>query len=422
MYEKTTLNNGLTVATHYMPNRISVSLGVWVKVGSRYEQEQLNGISHFLEHLLFKGTEKRSCEEIKQAVEGIGGSLNGFTSEELTCYLTKVPGKYLSSALDVLADMALNSRLASRDIEMERKVILEEIRMYKDLPGHLVMDLLAKLLWPNQPLGRNIAGEYACIRSITPKQLHDYKQNFYQLNNMFVIACGNLKHNELVEECKRHLGLLSKKQTNGFVAAEQKQTQPQLEIKVKDTEQTHLALGLHSIPHNHPARFSLGLLHIILGANMSSRLFQEVREERGLAYEIGTSVKLYQDAGGFLVHAGIDNQRVIEALEVILEQLRKIKNEEVKPDELNRAKEYYIGQLSLALEDTSDHMLWLGESSILLKKFLYPEQIIRQVEKVGPDELRQLANKILQNRNLNLALIGPLKEKDKQRIKERLTV
>lgn len=422
MYEKATFNNGLTVASHYMPNRVSVSLGIWVKVGSRYERKNASGISHFLEHLLFKGTAKRSCEEIKQAIEGIGGSLNGFTSEELTCYLTKVPGKYLGLALEVLADMALNSRLASSDIEMERKVILEEIRMYKDLPGHLVVDLLTKLLWPGQPLGRNIAGEYESVKSITPKQLHDYKQKFYQLGNIFVIACGNLKHSQLLEECKRHLAASSARQTDRFALAYHKQTQPQLEIKVKDTEQTHLALGTHSMPRNHPARFSLGLLHIILGANMSSRLFREVREERGLAYEIGTSVKFFQDTGAFFVHAGVDNKRVLEALEVILEQLVKIKKEKVRLDEFKRAKEYYIGQLLLALEDTPDHMLWLGESSISLKKLLYPDQVIRRVQKVEPDDLKQVANKILQNRNLSLALIGPIKDKDKKRIKERLAV
>jgi predicted Zn-dependent peptidase len=205
------------------------------------------------------------------------------------------------------------------------------------------------------------------------------------------------------------------------VPASLEQRAPQLKLQLKNTEQTHLALGVHGLPKNHPGRFTLSLLHIILGANMSSRLFREVREERGLAYEIGTSLKFFQDSGAFIVHAGIDNRRVSEALEIILRQLKEIKDKEVNAEELNRAKEYYIGQLMLALEDTADYMLWLGENFISLNRFLYAAEVIQRVKKVKADDLKRLANKILQNRNLNLALIGPLKDKDKKRIKTRLS-
>ncbi|MBU3933190.1 MAG: insulinase family protein [Candidatus Omnitrophica bacterium] len=421
MYKKTRLNNGLTVATHQMPERASVSLGIWLRVGARYEKEDISGISHFLEHLLFKGTEKRSCEELKQSIEGIGGSLNGFTAQELTCYLARVPGKYLASALDVLGDMVLNANLAPQDIKTERKVILEEIRMYKDLPGDFVMEQLMKLLWPGQPLGRNISGEIKTIRGISREQLLAYKQGFYQPANIVVVACGDLKHRQVLEECKRCFYSSGKTQRNKFVPAGQRQTGPRLNFRVKDIKQTHLALGLYGLPRNDPARFILGLLHIILGANMSSRLFREVREERGLAYEIGTSLKFLQDTGAFIVHAGIDNRRVAEALEVILQVLGKIKKTPVEKEELMRAKEYYIGQLMLALEDTSEHMFWLGENFASLNKFLYPEEVIRRVKEIGPGDLKRMANKILQNHSLNLALIGPLKDKDKLRIKERLS-
>ncbi|NQS99455.1 MAG: insulinase family protein [Candidatus Omnitrophica bacterium] len=421
MYEKTQLDNGLTVASHRMPSRVSVSLGVWMKAGSRYEPKDINGISHFLEHLLFKGTAKRSCEEIKQAVEGIGGSLNGFTSEELTCYLARVPGKYLAPALDVLSDMALNACLRTEDIELERKVILEEIRMYKDLPSHFVQDLLDGLLWPDQPLGRNIAGEDETVSGINREQLVTYKQKFYHPKNILVVACGNLRHQALIEKAKNFFATSSRATTNGFVPACEKQQRVQLKIKVKDIEQTHLALGVHSLPRTDPQRFALGLLHIILGANMSSRLFREVRETRGLAYAISTSLKFLQDTGAFMVHAGIDNKRLPEALEIILEQLRLIKKELIAPDELGRAKEYYIGQLILALEDTSNHMLWLGENYISLNEFLEPKEIIRQVQKIEAEELRELAKRILQTSKLNLALIGPIKDKDNNKIKQRLS-
>ena len=422
MYEKTTLNNGLTVATHYMPNRVSVALGIWLKAGSRYETKDINGISHFLEHLLFKGTKKRSCEQLKQSIEGIGGSLNGFTSEELTCYLAKVPARYRASALDVLGDMVLNARLDTADIEMERKVILEEIRMYKDLPAHFVMDLLSGLLWPKHPLGRNIAGETSSINSIGRNELLNYKQRFYRLNNIAVVACGALRHKEFLQACKNYFSSSEGGKVNKFVQAQQTQKNPQVKLQVKDTEQIHLALGVHSLPRNHPGRFALGLLHIILGANMSSRLFREVREKRGLAYDIGTSVKFFQDSGAFIVHAGIDNRRLLEALEVILAQWEQIKEVKIKQEELGRAKEYYIGQLRLALEDTSNHMLWLGEKVASINKVLRPEEIIRRVREIGPDDLKRLAKQILQRRSLNLALIGPIKEKDKKLIKKRLTL
>lgn len=421
MYKKTTLDNGLTVVSHYMPERASVSLGIWVKVGARYESENINGISHFLEHLVFKGTKRRSCEELKQAIEGIGGSLNGFTTQELTCYLAKVPAKYLSGALDVLGDMALNANLASEDIETERQVILEEIRMYNDLPSHAVSDLLNEMLWPDGPLGRSISGEIKTVGKISRAQLLTYKESFYQLNNIVIVACGNLKHRELLEECKRCFSVQAKVKRGKFSSASGKQAGPQTRIQLKDTKQTHLALGFYGLARRDPARFALGLLHVILGANMSSRLFREVREERGLAYEIGTSLKFFQDSGAFVVHAGIDNGRLSEAVEVILGELAKIKKTPVEREELKRAKEYYIGQLLLGLESTCEYMFWLGENFVSLNKFLSPKEVIRRVKEVEASDLNRLANKILDSRSLHLALVGPLKDKNKIRtIKERL--
>lgn len=422
MYEKTVLASGSTLLTHYMPNRISISVGIWVKAGSRYENKNISGISHFLEHLIFKGTKRLTCEQIKQSIEGIGGSLNAFTAEEFTCYMAKFPCKYLGLVLDILGEMVLNASLTPEDIEMERKVILEEIRMYKDLPGHFAIEQLMKLLWPEQPLGMNIAGEISSINSIDRNRLFTYKQKFYQLNNIIIVGCGNLKHREFLEECEKYFSLKAANKINRFVKVRQGQRRPRIRFQVKDIEQTHLAFGLHSLPRSHPGRFSLSLLNIILGANMSSRLFREVREKRGLAYEIGTYLKFFQDTGAFVIHAGIDNQRVIEAIDVILEQLEQIKKDRVEEEELNRAKEYYIGQLMLALEDTSEHMLWLGEKFTSLDRILYPEEIVRKVNEIKAEDLKQLANKILERHRLNLVLIGPLKDKDKKRIEQRLAL
>jgi len=422
MYKKSILDNGLTVATHYMSGRVSVSLGIWIKVGARYESLTNAGISHFLEHLLFKGTKKRNCDEIKQSIEGLGGSLNAFTAKEATCYLAKIPLKHFSSSLDVLTDMVLNATLSECDIKTERKVILEEIRMYKDLPGHFVVDLLSRLLWPNQPLGMNTAGEASSVRSITRKHLLNYRQKFYCLNNIVVVACGSLPHQKVLRAVKKCFSAKpSRAKIKGYFGASCKQTHPQLDLQFKDTEQTHLALGLHGVSRKDPERFALALLHTILGANMSSRLFSKVREEKGLAYEIGSWIKFFADTGAFIVHAGVDNRRVFEAVDVIMKELQRVRVENVQKNELKRAKEYCIGQLMLALEDTSDHMLWLGEGVIGARKFLTPTEVIQRIKKVTASNIRCMAGRIWQNNNLNLALIGPLKDKDRKKIRKRLT-
>lgn len=421
MYKKTILPNGLTVATHHMAKRVSVSLGIWIKVGARYENVNNAGISHFFEHMVFKGTNNRSCEEIKQAIEGLGGSLNAFTAKECTCYLAKVPRKRFALSLEVLADMVLNAKLAASDIETERKVILEEIRMYKDLPGHLVVDMLNRLLWPNQPLGMNTAGRAKSVRLTSRKSLLNFKQNFYCPNNIIITVCSSLSHQKVLDHCERYFSLSVKKREIGkFTFVSQKQDKPQLNCHIKNTEQTHLALGLYGLSRRDPERFAMALLHTILGANMSSRLFREIREERGLAYEIGTWIKLFHDTGAFIVHAGVDNHRVPEVLEVIIGQLCQMKEKNVGIDELNRAKEYCIGQMMLGLEDTAEHMLWLGESIIDSKKFLSPDQIVQRLRKISAADLRCLAKKLFSNQSLNLALIGPLKDTDRKAIKRAL--
>ncbi|MFH1245886.1 MAG: pitrilysin family protein [Candidatus Omnitrophota bacterium] len=420
MYKKTCLNNGLTILTYYMPNRVSVSLGVWIKVGARYEAQEINGISHFLEHLVFKGTKTKNCEQIKQTIEGAGGTLNGFTSEEVTCYLAKVPAKYIGAAVDVLADLALNAELKCEDIETERRVILEEIRMYNDLPSHLVMELLIKLLWPNQSLGRHIAGEAGSVSSIDRAKLLKFQEEFYSLNNITVVACGNVRHDKFVKQCRTHFASGRSGSANRFTAAYEKQAGLQLSLNVKQTEQTYLALGLHGFFRGHPDYYGLEILHILLGANMSSRLFREVREKRGLAYEIGTSVRCFQDAGAFIVHAGADNQRIKEVLQVVIEQLREIKTHPVEKEELNRAKEYYIGQLRLGLEETAEHMLWLGESFVSLNKVVYPRKVIRAAASVTAQDIMRIAGELFKDTKLNLALIGPLRNKEEEYIKREM--
>jgi len=412
MYKKSILRNGLKIITHNMPKMQSIALGVWIATGGRYETAQKKGISHYLEHLLFKGSKKYSCRKIKESIEGVGGSLNGFTSEEMTCFLAKLPGSYTGLALNILSDMVINPLLAQQDIERERTVILEEAKMYRDLPQSYVHELLDELLWPKQPLGMSIIGSDDSIKSIDRKQLGDYQENYYTPVNILVSATGRIEHESLIKKTEGIFSKLSGGISNIFQPVIETQTGSQLNVFYKDTEQTHLAMGFHGFKRGHPLKHSQTLLHIVLGANMSSRLFNELREKRGLAYEIGTQVKRFQDTGAFLVHAGIDNSKVSEALRLIMEELKKIKTGVVKEDEFARAKEFYLGQLMLALEDTLDHMLWIGESTMALDRAYTLKEIIREVNAVTPKDMLEAARIIFKEKSLNLALIGPLKDKE----------
>jgi predicted Zn-dependent peptidase len=408
MYKKDKLNNGLKVITNQLSGMQSVSLGIWINIGGRYEEASSKGISHFLEHLLFKGSKKYSCRGIKESIEGIGGSLNGFTSEELTCYLVKIPSRYLMSALDILSDMVLNPSLKEADVAKERTVILEELKMYRDLPQNYVYDLLDELLWPNQALGLPVIGCVESVNSINRKILKEYQGRHYTPSNIVISAAGLLEHDLLVKKISSIFSSQVKAKLNTFVGVTENQNKPQLKIFHKETEQTHMALGFHALKRGDALRHAQALLHIILGANMSSRLFNEVREKRGLAYEIGTGVKRFADTGAFVVHAGIDNRKVQDCLDLIFKELGIIRKTLVSKDEFKRAKEFCLGQLSLALEDTMEYMLWMGESVACLDKVYTLKQIIKEVNKVKIEEIQAVAKMIFSNQKINLSLIGPL--------------
>ena len=414
MYKRQKLENGLRIVTKRSSSVESVSLGIWINIGSRYEPSDQKGISHFLEHLLFKGSKKYSCRAIKELIEGVGGALNGFTSEEHTCYLVKIPHRYTKSALDILSDMVINPSLAAVDIEKEKTVVLEELKMYRDLPQSYVYELLDELLWPNQALGSPVIGTVDTVNNINRNLLKSFQVNHYTPANIVISAAGLLDNDLLVKKVSSIFSPLQSTKVNVFLKAQQIQVKPQLRIFHKDTEQTHMALGFHALKRNHPLRHAQAILHIILGANMSSRLFNEVREKRGLAYEIGTGLKRYHDTGVFLVHAGIDNRKVSNCLGLIFHELGRTKKSYVTKDEFKRAKEFYLGQLSLALEDTMEYMLWMGESVACLDRVYSLEQIIKEVNQVSPDDVRVVARQIFEHEIINLALIGPLGKSEKQ--------
>ena len=399
-----------------MPSRNSVSLGIWVSVGGRYEDERESGISHFIEHIVFKGTKSRSCTQIKQAIEGVGGNLNAFTSEECTVFLTKIPYQYFSQGLDVLSDMVLNPLLKEEDIEREKIVICEEIKMYLDLPMHYVHFLLSQLLWPNHPLGRFLAGSIETVQGIDKGKILDYHQKYYFPQNIIVAAAGNVEHKSIVEQCQEFFSNLSNSNRDNFLPVVDKQEKSQFNFFSKQTAQSHLCLGFPSFSRSHPQHYVLKILDVILGANMSSRLYQEVREERGLVYEIGSHTQEFQDSGLFSISAGVENKNLEETLKVVKDELEKVKKEEVKEEELKRAKEFFRGQLSLGLESTGNYMLAMGEELLSLDRTFSPDEILEQIDKISSKDLQEVSKQIFRKEKLNLAVIGEIEDKTIERI------
>jgi predicted Zn-dependent peptidase len=388
----------------------SVAIGVWRHAGGRYENTGNNGISHLLEHLLFKGTVKRDMIKIKQEIEGRGGSFNGFTSEEHTCYLVKVLAKDTELGLDILSDMVLNPKLDEREIAKEKDVIVEEINMYKDMPSHYVHEILAQMMWPGQPLGLPLAGTADSVRSITRGSLMDYKEKFYNPKNILVMGAGHIRSSALLDLSKKYFADTVSAAAPPYEPVRLGQKAPALKLHTKETEQTHLALGFHAPDRFHPDKYVLTVLNIILGANMSSRLFHIVRDEMALCYEISSSIRRYEDCGALVISAGVDHKKLAKAEEVILKELSRISKEGVGAGELSRAKEYYRGQLLFALEDTMSHMLWVGEKLISGEKDFSPTKILERIDNVTIDDISRMAASLFRDDNLNLAVISPVKE------------
>lgn len=414
MFKQTILKNGLRVVTHNIKERSSISMGICMDVGGRYEEKEVCGAAHFLEHIVFKGSRNYSCGEIKEKIEGVGGSLNAFTTEEATCYYAKIPTKHAARAFDILADMVFSPKIPKREVEKERTVILEEIKMYDDLPQYYVLHLLDQLLWPQHPLGENLTGTSASVSGMTKAALKNFHARHYTSGNAVIAACGEVKHEEFVRLVRRKLEKIPAGAGTGFLPAPGLEDKPKVSLFYKQTEQMHLALGMPALSHHHPDRYVEKILHIILGGNMSSRLFNEVREKRGLAYSIGSTVKTLRDTGAFMVRAGVDNRKIVDAAELILKELGRIRRGGVQSEELNRAKEYFIGQIQLALEDTMDYMLWIGEATLSDDECKTVEEIVKSIKKVTPADVKRVAGDILRPERFHLAVVGPLDDRQKK--------
>jgi predicted Zn-dependent peptidase len=411
MSQITTLPNKLQIITQKLKDRDSVSVGVWFGVGGRYENSVNKGIAHFMEHMAFKGSRNYTCDQIKQLVEGVGGNLNAFTSEEETCYYAKVPRPHLNRTFDILADISFFPQITKSDLEKERTVILEEIKMYHDLPQYYVVELLEELLWPNHPLGEGLAGTSQTVSALSQGDLKAFQQRYYIPGNVVVSVCGDIAHDDVVAMIAKKTGKLKGQKQDHFVAARRHQDKATAKFFTKNTEQMHLALGFLSYETNHKDYYVMALLSIILGGNMSSRLFNEVREQRGLAYSIGSSFKSFDDTGVFMIRAGVDNHKIEDALDIILKVLRKIALKGVTADELKRAKDYFSGQFLLGLEDTMDHMIWLGAGLISRDKTNTVEAVVKKIKATTLSDIQRVAQEILAPNRLNLSLVGPLDDK-----------
>ncbi|MBF0387644.1 MAG: insulinase family protein [Candidatus Omnitrophica bacterium] len=410
MYKKSLIANDLRVISNELKGRESVAIGIWAGVGGRFEDDTTKGAAHFLEHILFRGSLKYSCNDIKGSIEGVGGTLNAFTGEEQTCYYAKVPAKHFQSTLDILSDMVFFPLIQKNDLERERSIILEEIKMYKDLPQYYVLEMLDGLVWPEHPLGQSLAGTVETVGAMTQGALRKFHRQYYAPDNVVVALCGHFGHDDAVAFLGDKLGnfrALERPEATPFKAS---QTKPRFKFHRKQTEQMHVALGFPSLCADHQDIYALAILNIILGGNMSSRLFDEVREKRGLAYSIYSSTKSYDDTGLFMVKAGVDNKKLVEAVELVMKVLRQLKRGVIKENEFIRAREYFLGQFVLGLEDTMEHMMWIGESMIERDRIRTLGEVVYRVNALTPDDIQRVAGDVLKERRLNLAVVGALKD------------
>jgi predicted Zn-dependent peptidase len=409
MYRVTPIKPRLTVATAEMPHMASASVGIWVGIGSRYEPLELNGICHFIEHLLFKGTRRRSAREISQAVEGIGGYLNAFTSEESVCFHARASHEHFEALLDVLMDMLLNSKFDSVEIDKEREVIKEEMAMYLDEPQHQVQEVLNATLWPNQPLGRPITGTPETLDAMDRAALVRYMGHEYASGGVVLVAAGRVRHSQVLRAARCYASRVRSKRKLNFAAAQTGQQAPLVRLLSKKTEQTQIALGIRTCSRHDRRRYALRLLNAILGENMSSRLFQVIREDHGLAYSIYSAPSFFADTGDLVVSAGLDTDNLSKALKLVMRELRRLREAPVSGAELRRARDYVIGQMDLSLESADNQMNWLGEQLLGYGRVFTPREIKHRLCAVTPGEIRAVANDFFQPEQLNLALVSSLR-------------
>lgn len=408
MYQEHTLQNGLRILLVPVNSFQSASIGFFVNVGSRYESQSQAGLSHLIEHMVFKGTERwPSARLIAEAIEGLGGVSNAYTSQDATVYYAKVASAHSQTAIDVLADLVRQPLFEAGELEKERYVIGEEINMMYDSPDDWVGILAGQVLWPDHPLGRNVAGSHQSLAGISREALLAYFQAGYHPHNMLVAVGGAFDPDRVIARLNVALGDWQPAARPAYEAAPAAPTAARWVIEDRPIEQAHLCLALPGLARTHPGRYALNVLNTILGDGMSSRLFLNIREERGLAYAIESSLNLLQDAGELVIYAGVDPERSAEALQAILEELDRLRQEPPPPEELNKAREYLKGRLVLGLEDSFSRASWVAYQAMFMDRIKTPEEVLRAYDAVTAEDVQTMAQQLLQPTAYCLAAVGP---------------
>ncbi|MCX6702323.1 MAG: pitrilysin family protein [Candidatus Wolfebacteria bacterium] len=421
LFKKITLDNGLRIVLAPQPQGLATTVLVLVEAGSKYETKEINGLSHFLEHMCFKGTKKRPRSiDIASELDGIGAAHNAFTGHEYTGYYAKAEPRHFGKIFDIISDMYLNPVFDPKEIDKERGVIIEEINMYEDLPMRQVGDEFMALLYGDQPAGRNLAGTKENVRKISRDDFIDYRAKHYLAKSTIVVIAGNFDEAEAVESVKKSFGNISTSQKEGKVKTIESQSRPEVAIKHKDTDQTHIVLGVRTFDIFDKRRYALDVLSDILGGGASSRLFQKIREEMGAAYYVSASSDLFTDHGFLSVSAGIDNKRIEEIVLAILGEFKKVAEEPIKEEEIEKAKEYSVGHLMLGLETSDALASYYGGQEVVAGEIKDPLELAEKIRAVTLEELSLLAREIMDDAKLNLAIIGPFK--DKERFEKILTL
>ena len=406
---KTTLANGIQVITEAIPHVHSIAVGIWVERGSRDENSKINGISHFIEHMLFKGTKRRSAQQISKEIESVGGILNAFTSKEFSSYYAKVLAEHLPVALDLLFDLYLHSLFSVAELDRERQVIVQEINMVEDTPDEYIHDLFSQSFWPRHPLGFPILGNLNTISNMDRKKLKEFFVEKYLGTRPIFAAAGKLQHEEVVRAVQESLGKIRPRPKQRRIKPPR--SHPHLSVKNKPLEQVHLLLGTEGLSAAHPHRYAFSVLNTILGGGMSSRLFQEIREKKGLAYSVYSFLSSFLDSGLLGIYVGTGENTVGTVLRIIWREMKKLADGSLKQKELSSAKEQLKGNLLLSLENTDSRMGRLAKNEIYFERFISTDEILEGIEKVSIDRVSALAARAFRSESLSLTLLGPVTEK-----------
>jgi predicted Zn-dependent peptidase len=408
MFQKSVLQNGIRALSATMPHTRSISIGILVGAGSRYETPECAGSFHFVEHMCFKGSKRYpTARQISEAIEGVGGVMNASTDRELTIYWCKVARPYFSRALDLLADMVCNPLFELQELDKERRVILEELSMSNDHPDSRVELLVDELLWPDQPMGRDVGGTHQSIKSMRPQTLLDCLRTQYTPSNIAISVGGDIEHEEVVGEVAEHLAAWPSLEPLPWFPATNEQASPKVKVENRKTDQAHLSLALHGLSSTHPDSYVLDLLSVILGEGMSSRLFQVVREEQGLAYDVHSYTNHFHDCGSVVIYAGVDPKNAQRAVSSILKEVLRLTRDSVPLAELDKAKSLVKGRLLLHLEDTRSVALWGGAQEMLLGRVLTVDEVLMRIDSITSEDLLRVATSSFICERMNLAVVGP---------------